>query len=166
MINYAKEEKHDHFDTPGYAVKPLMRYIPPSWTVWEPTDTAGNSKITTLLRENGNTVISTGKAEIDFLYGKPELHFDCVITNPPYSIKDDFIRRCIELGTPWALLLPVTALEGVNRRKLFSGLGSDFGVMVLDRRVEYTGGSVWFNTSWFCYGLLGRQLRFEELRKE
>jgi hypothetical protein len=64
------------------------------------------------------------------------------------------------------LLIPITALEGVVRGKLFRPLGIDLGVLVLDRRIEYDSGSVYFNTSWFCYKILPQQLLFVELKKE
>jgi len=168
MIDTMKKPKYDHFDTPAYAVEPLLSYIKPEWVVWEPTDTTGKSQITKVLRKHGCTVKSTSKTEYDFLHctrSCPPWH-DIIITNPPYSLKDEFIKECLERGTMWALLMPLTTLEGVKRSNLFARLGDDFGVLVLDRRVEYTGGSVWFNTSWFCYGILPRQLMFAELRKK
>jgi hypothetical protein len=165
MIDYAKSPKFDHFDTPDYAIEPLLKYIMPEWTVWEPTDTVGKSRITALLRNNGNRVISTGIAELDFILGKPDFDFDCIVTNPPYSVKNDFIFQCMEWRKPFALLMPLTALEGVRRGSMYRSMGRDFGVLVLDRRVEFTGGSVWFNTSWFCYGILPGQLIFAELEK-
>jgi len=169
MIDTMKKPKHDHFDTPAYAVKPLLPYIDPRWTVWEPTDTTGKSQIAGALRKHGCKVVSTGKKKLDFLNGKPDFYFDCIVTNPPYSLKDAFVRRCAEFsdcaGSAWALLMPLTALEGIGRGSMFRQLAGDFGLLVLDRRVEYTGGSVWFNTSWFCCGLLPRQLVFAELKK-
>jgi hypothetical protein len=170
MINYTKNDKHDHFDTPAYAVKPLLPYINQRWTVWEPTDTTGKSQITRVLRKHGCKVISTAQKKFDFLKDTPDFSFDCIITNPPYSIKDEFIKKCAEftdcVDASWALLMPLTALEGVNRGKIFNSFGAGFGVLVLDRRVEYTGGSVWFNTSWFCNGLLPQQLVFSGLEKQ
>jgi len=166
MINYIKTKKHDHFDTPDYAVKPLLPYINPNWTVWEPTDTTGKSRITKVLREHGCKVRSTSKTKFNFLTDHPDFGYDFIITNPPYSLKDEFIERCMSHGCAWALLMPLTALEGVRRHEMFKKLEDEFGVLVFDRRVEYTGGSVWFNTSWFCYGILPRQLMFAELRKE
>ena len=169
MIDYMQKTKHDHFNTPAYAVKPLLPYIKPRWTIWEPTDTTGDSEITRVLKDHGCTVISTSKTKFDFLTDEPDFKFDCIITNPPYTLKNDFIRRCIYHSRKnyarWALLLPLTALEGIERRKLFESVGQFLGIMVLDRRVEFTGKSVWFNTSWFCYGLLPGQLMFEELCK-
>jgi hypothetical protein len=165
MIDYTKNPKYDHFITPAYAARPLVSYVPKQWTVWEPTDD-GTSEIAKTLRENGNKVVSTDINELDFLKDEPDFHYDCIITNPPYSIKDDFIYSCWMRGKPFALLMPLTALEGVGRGGMFRAMGKRLGVLVLDRRVEFTGGSVWFNTSWFCYGILPRQLIFAELEKE
>jgi hypothetical protein len=166
MIDYGQHEKFDSFATPAYAVRPLLPYIPKTWTVWEPTDSTGDGQITRLLREHGCTVIATGKDRLDFLRDPPDFWFDCIVTNPPYSLKDAFIKRCMEHNMPFALLLPLTALEGVARGALYRSMGKAFGALILDRRVEFTGKSVWFNTSWFCRRILPRQLMFAELRKE
>ena len=169
MINYTRNEKYDHFDTPAYAIKPLLDYIPKKWVVWEPTDTTGKSKITEVFRKRGSKVISTGQKKIDFLKNYPDFKFDCIITNPPYSLKDEFIERCYEYtleGKKWALLLPLTALEGIWRGTLLGDLRDRFGLLVFNRRVEFTGKSVWFNTSWFCSGILPQQLMFTNLVKE
>ena len=159
MIGYMQNKKHDHFDTPAYAVKPLLPYINKKWKIWEPTDTYGRSEIARVLRENGNEVISTN---FDFLESKAP-SFDCIVTNPPFSIKDKFIERCMELGKRWAMLLPITTLEGVHRGDIFRERGVE--VLVLDRRVEFMSGSVWFNTSWFCHGILPGQLIFGRVCK-
>ena len=39
------------------------------------------------------------------------VQFDCIITNPPFSLKQEFLQRCYELGKPFALLLPLTTFE-------------------------------------------------------
>ena len=163
LINYIKNKKHDHFDTPNYAIYPLLKYINPRWTIWEPTDTTGKSEISKVLMRHGNKVISTSQADFDFLTDKPCFYFDCIITNPPYSLKDDFIKRCYQLSSRWAMLMPLTTLEGVTRGLLFKEYGID--LLVLDRRVEFTGGSVWFNTSWFCKEILPHSLMFATLIK-
>jgi hypothetical protein len=62
--------------------------------------------------------------------------------------------------------MPITALEGISRGRMFRSMGNRFGVLVLDRRVEFTGKSVWFNTSWFCRDILPGQLVFAELEKD
>jgi len=165
MINYTQNEKHDHFDTPAYAVKPLLQFIKPEWIIWEPTDTTGNSEIARVLREHGNKVISTSKENFDFLTDEPDFEFDCIITNPPYTLKDEFIKRCYYHVRRWAMLMPLTALEGISRGKLFGEWGLQ--LLVLNRRVEFTGGACWFNTSWFSWGnILPDNLMFAALEKE
>lgn len=163
MIDYMQKEKFDDLYTPSYAIKPLLKYIPKGITIWECCD-FGGSEITRLLKEHGCEVISTDKEENFFEY-IPDKHFDMIITNPPYSLKDEFLKKCYEYNKPFALLLPLTSLEGINRGKMFNGKGIE--LIVLDKRVDFNGkGSCWYNTSWFCWNVLPKQLIFEELNKE
>jgi hypothetical protein len=76
-----------------------------------------------------------------------------IITNPPYSLKNKWLEKCYEYNKPFALLLPLTALESAERGKLFRKRG--ISVIILDRRVNFskTNNNVWFNTSWFCWNL-------------
>ena len=133
MINYIRNEKFDDIYTPDYAVKPLLKYIPKGITVWECCD-FGKSEITRLLKEHGCNVISTDKEENFFEY-IPNEHFDMIITNPPYSLKDEFIKKCYEYNKPFALLLPLTSLEGINRGKMYRENGIE--LLVFDRRCNF-----------------------------
>lgn len=164
MINYMQKEKFDNLYTPDYAIEPLLKYIPKGITIWECCD-FGGSKITRLLKKHGCNVISTDKEENFFEY-KPNENFDMIITNPPYSLKDDFIKKCYEWNKPFCLLLPITSLEGKTRGAMFRKYGIE--VMVFDSRVEYLDNKRgnWFNTSWFCHNVLPKQLIFEELNKK
>lgn len=159
MTNYMKNEKFDDLYTPSYAVKPLLKYISKGITVWECCD-FGKSEITRLLKEHGCKVISTDKEENFFQY-KPKCNFDMIITNPPYSLKDEFLEKCYEWNKPFCLLLPITALDGKKRGKLFRKRGIE--LLVFDGRVGFMSDkkSNWFNTSWFCYKVLPKQLIFE-----
>lgn len=166
MINYIQSPKNDELYTPEYAVRPLLKYIPKSAVIWECTD-YGSSNITKLLKENGNKVITTHlNTNFNFIIDEPTFDYDIIVTNPPYSLKDEFIERCYALDKPFALLLPITALEGVYRGKMFNAGGVE--LMVLDRRCDFMKNkkSNWFNTSWFCKGILPKQLIFESLSKD
>ena len=61
-----------------------------------------------------------------------------MITNPPYSIKDKFIARCYEINKPFALLLPVSSIQGIKRGCMFNEFGID--LLVLNKRIDFTGG--------------------------
>lgn len=37
--------------------------------------------------------------------------FDIIVTGPPFSKKEKFVRACCELDKPFALLLPITAIK-------------------------------------------------------
>jgi len=79
----------------------------------------------------------------------------CIITNPPYSLKDQFLARCYEHELPFALLLPVTALEGKKRQAMYKEHGMQ--LLVLPDRVNFhtpsgKGSGSWFHTDWFTNG--------------
>lgn len=164
MINYMQQEKNDELYTPREAIEPILKYLDKDKTYWECTD-FGDSNITKILRENGFKVIATKKEELDFLKDDPTFDFDVIITNPPYSIKDEFIKRCYELDKPFLLLLPLTALEGKQRNRLYKEYGIE--IIVLDKRINFmkNKNNVWFNTSWFCRGVCINQLNFEEVKR-
>lgn len=166
MIDYMQNVKNDELYTPEYAIKPLLKYLPQNITIWECTDN-GSSNIGKVLMRGGYKIISTHKETFDFLCDKPDFDFDMIITNPPYSLKDEFISKCYEYGKPFCLLLPITSLEGIERGKMYRKNGIE--LLVFDRRCNFiydnAKKSNWFNTSWFCWKVLPKQLIFEELIK-
>lgn len=137
MINYTQNDKCDEFYTPRYGVIPLLKYIPKHVkNIWCPCDTE-ESNIVKVLKEAGYNVTCSHISEgIDFLdqnlTGKA---YDMIITNPPYSNKDDFIQRCYDLGMPFALLLPLTTLEGTRRGDMFRKYG--INTIVFDKRIDF-----------------------------
>ena len=166
MIDYMKNVKNDELYTPEYAIIPLLKYLPNNIVIWECTD-FGKSNITKILKQNGYKVITTHKNNFDFLTDTPNFQFDMIITNPPYSLKDEFLEKCYEYKKSFALLLPLTSLEGINRGKMYRENGIE--LLVFDRRCNFIYDndkkSNWFNTSWFCYKVLPKQLIFEELNQ-
>ena len=165
LLRYTKTGGFDELYTPIYAIEPLLNYIPKHVKIWECTD-FGSSNITKVLRENGWEVISTHKDNFNFLTDTPDFDYDMIITNPPYTLKDEFIERCYSYGKPFALLLPITSLEGVKRGAMFRENGLE--LIVLDKRVNYMNEkkSNWFNTSWFCWKMLNKELNFEQLKTD
>ena len=163
MINYMQQEKNDELYTPEEAIYPILKYLDKSKIYWECTD-FGESNITKVLKENGFKVVSTNKDELDFLNDTAKFNFDVIITNPPYSLKNEFLHKCYEYNKPFALLLPITALEGKERNRLYKEKGIE--IIVLDKRINFmkNKNNVWFNTSWFCRGIANKQLNFEEVK--
>ena len=144
----------DDFQTPPEALISLYPFLNKQWTIWEPAMGKGN--LVTKLKNKGYQVIGTDiLTGYNFLYYVPE-HFDCIITNPPYSIKQDFLERCYTLGKPFALLLPLTTFETPKRQSLFKRYGLQ--VIFMPKRINFEtpdgkGNGSWFAVAWFTWGL-------------
>lgn len=163
MKQALKQHKiNDEFYTPVSAVLPLIRHLPKNITIWECTD-FGASNITKVLRHFGYNVVTTHKKNFDFLRDVPNFSFDFIITNPPFSLKDAFLDKCYRYNKPFALLLPITALEGIYRNMLYRKFGLQ--LLVIDKRINFMDNkkTCWFNTSWFCWHILEQDLMFESL---
>lgn len=164
MIDYMKKEKNDDLYTPYSGIYPLVKHLPKKKvTIWEPCD-YGKSNITEVLGREGYETVSTDIIHgFNFLTDEPDFHFDWIITNPPYSLKDAFIEKCYSYGKPWAMLMPLTALEGINRGQMWAEMG--VSMVVLDKRLDFTGkNSNWFATSWFCWNMFeNNKLIFESI---
>ena len=167
MIKAQKQGGRDDYQTPPEALFPLLPFLKKDWTIWECA--AGEGNLVKELRKQGFKVIATdihsGK---DFLSHEPK-HYDCIITNPPFSLKQQFLERAYCLGKPFAFLLPLTTLESEKRQRFFRQCGLE--MILFDKRINFEtptgkGEGSWFASAWFSCGLnIGRQLTFTELKK-
>ena len=103
QIQY-KFNKNDEYNTPAYAVYPIMKYLKNGSTIWCPFDEESSNYVK-VFRENGFKVISSHiKTGQDFFkVDVPEC--DYIISNPPYSLKGDVFKRLYEIGKPFAMLI-------------------------------------------------------------
>ena len=147
----------DNFQTPPWPIISLTDVIGEQLvekTIYDPC--MGEGQILKCLTDQHFLAIGTDVEQgVNFL--KDELpDFDVILTNPPYSKKDQFIERCYETGKPFALLMPLTALEGQKRIPMYREKGMQLGI--LPARVNFkppTEGkksSAWFATAWFTHG--------------
>jgi hypothetical protein len=154
--------------TPFEAIVPLLPYLPAPSRILEPC--CGGGLLAGYLRGQGHTVF---ERDIQFGFDFLAHEFPCwdaidaIVTNPPFSLKDKFLERCYLLGKPFALLLPITALEGAFRQSLYRKHGVE--VIVFDGRINYLmpgreWDGCWFASAWFTHGLnIGRDLTFARL---
>lgn len=173
IIGESKKEKKpplrrgcpDDFQIPPEALNPLLPYLKKEWVIWECACSKGN--LSNRLKILGYNVIATDiLIGQDFLTYEPE-NYDCIVTNPPYSLKDQFLERAYFLGKPFAFLLPITTLEGKRRQALFVQNGLE--IILFNKRINFEtpnghGSSSWFATAWFTNGLkIGRQISWADL---
>ena len=143
----------DECYTPSEAVTPLLKYLDKD-KVWYEATSGLSKSIVMCMRSSGYVCM---ESEGDFF--NQQNVYDGVVTNPPYSIKDKFIERCYELDKPFALLLPVSSLQGIKRGQMFKENGIE--LLVLNKRIDFTGkGSPHFGIAWFCHKILPSSLIF------
>ena len=163
--DFVKRGIYDELYTPVNAVEMILPFIPYNVkTIWECT-AIKESKIVDVLRNNNYNVITTHIDDgYDFFNYEPD-EYDMIITNPPYSLKNKFLKRAFELGKPFMFLLPITTLEGIERGKLFSE--NKIQILIPNKRFNFKpekSSGAWFQTSWFTYKLnLENDLNFISL---
>src|ERR1035437_10105963 len=158
----SKQGNPNDFQTPIEALNPLYSYLKKEWIIWECS--CGKGNLLGGLNGRGFCTIGTDILRgYDFLKYKPD-DFDCIITNPPYSLKQQFLERAYSLEKPFAFLLPLTTLETQKRQELFRKYGLE--IIFFDKRINFEtpdgkGMGSWFATAWFTNGLnIGKEMTF------
>lgn len=169
----AKSQPFDYCLTPPYALDPLLPYL--GWslpsTIWEPA--AGEGLLVEGLYDAGwteehviGTDILTGH---NFFEYQPD-KWEVIVTNPPFSLKFEWLERCYALGKPFALLLPVEVLGTVTAQALMQKHG--FEIMLLDSRVDFKmpnagweGAGAQFPVLWLCHDLLPEKVMFGSIKE-
>ena len=166
--NVYEPQGYDACQTPPYALEPLLPYIRNDMTIWE--SAAGEGSLVEAFYDAGikRVLISDMLSGENFLEYEPGERWDCIITNPPYSLKYDFLARCYELGTPFALLVPVEIIGSGKAQALMQQYG--FEIMLLSRRVDFkmpnagwSGSGSPFPTLWLCWQLLPAPIMFGDI---
>lgn len=161
---YAGSKNNSETDeqyTPHYAVVPIIKYLPRNAIIWCPFDTE-NSEFVLALKEAGYKVvyshIFTGQ---DFFRYEPP-HWDIIVSNPPFSRKQEIVERCLSLGKPFALLLTNLWLNSSAPCRLFKE--RELQMLLFDKRINYLNkNAVFFGSSYFCHKVLPKQIIFENL---
>lgn len=172
----AKTDKaSDEVYTPEYAVTPLLKYIAlfkaknnlENVTIWCPFDQPFSKYVKCFSAAGYNVIASHIDENKNFFYYEPEEHYDIIISNPPFSQKDDVLKRLFELGKPYAMLLPIPSLQGQARFPYLQ----DIQYLGFDKRINYykdiemkhTQDGVSFGSCYLCKQFLPRDLIIEEL---
>ena len=91
--------------TPEEAIYPLIPFLKKEQIIWDCA--YGTGRLAEHFKKNNFKII--GNKDMNFLSEKDEWNdnYDIIITNPPYSFKDEFLQKAFELGKPFAFLLPL-----------------------------------------------------------
>jgi hypothetical protein len=156
-------EKYDNYVTSKEGWDVVKKYIPENLKIWCPFYHGGEVED----YFNYGNIIHANK---DFFTWQPEEDWDIICDNPPYSIKKNVIKRCVELGKPFALLMPMDTME----RQYFRSYIIDnpeirFSIVIPRNRIKFLkdgkfAGSNPTITLWYLFNILegDKNLIFED----
>ena len=169
VLQCDRTEIGDETYTPFYAVAPILKYIPKDKIIWCPFDEEWSAYYQ-MFKEQGYEVVRGSIAEDnDFFAYEPD-RWDVIVSNPPFSKKDQVLERLYSFNKPFAVLLPLTTLQGQKR---FEYLRRGIQILAFDKRICYyrngnfteCASSCSFASVYFCRDILPEKLILEELVK-
>lgn len=158
---------NDECMTPDYGVVPILKYIPQDAIIWCQFDKE-DSEFVKQIREMGNKVIAThidnGQ---DFYTYEPTEHWDCIISNPPFTNKRHIFERALSFNKPFALIMSNTWLNDSAPKQLFKN--KDLQLLMFDKRMKFKNNGeiqnkITFSSSYYCWNFLPKQIIMEELK--
>ena len=90
---------------------------------------------------------------------------DCVITNPPFSIKYEIIEYLVKRDVPFVLLFPLQSTTTIKFRKCFNDKIDHVTMIIPKGRIKYINTndeikSPNFDSCYVCYKMFKKQLIF------
>ena len=149
----------DEYYTPPVLVSAILPYIKEGSRVWCPFDTS-DSEFVHALSGKCDVIHSHIWDGADFFEYEPD-KYDVVVSNPPFTRKLDVLSRLYILGKPFAMVLPLPMLNYQEVGSFF--LGKELQLLIVDKKVSFDGNTASFNNSFFCRGVLPRDLIFAHL---
>ena len=164
--------KNDEYYTPEYAIKPILEYAKNYKRIWTPFDT-DKSNFVKMFKNAGLDVVYTHiNYGMDFFKCSVPPGCDCIISNPPYSLKNEVLARLFNIGLPFAMLMGVVGMfESQTRFNMFKN--NQFEIMYLNKRVSYFKDyddqkpslNPPFQSVYICSKMLEKQIVFKEIDK-
>nr|DAZ54156.1 MAG TPA: adenine-specific methyltransferase [Caudoviricetes sp.] len=142
----------DFYPTPPEVTVALLDFLrlPENTVIWEPA--AGEGDMAGVLQTYFETVYTTDILDgTDFLKSSIDAA-DWIITNPPFSLAEAFIRRAAELGKPFAFLVKSQFWHAKRRLSLFDEFPPSY-ILPLTWRPDFFfkddhGGSPLMDVMW------------------
>ena len=134
-----KRHNDDFYPTPPECTEALLRFLnlPKGTVVWEPA--CGEMHICDVLARHGYPVVCTDiRSHVDFLTADMPEKVEWIITNPPFSLSEQFIYRAAAHEIPFAYLLKSQYFHAAKRKPLFDTLRPTH-ILPLTWRPDFTG---------------------------
>jgi len=96
----------------------------------------------------------------DFFKTEPPVNCDLMISNPPFNIQNDIIKRSFDLVDSgrvkaFALLLPLSTLETPSRAAIYESHKDKISIVIFKKRIKFLNKKTSFNTAccWILYNI-------------
>ena len=157
----------DEWYTPKDAVELILPYIPQHSTIWCPFDKAFSQYVQVFTTGGHKVICSHIDNGQDFFLYEPHEHYDFIISNPPYSKKEDVFQRLFVLGKPFGMLVNFNGIFDSAKR---FGMFRKYGVQLLvpKQRTRFIStensskNSPPFKCLYVCWKLLPKDIVFEQ----
>lgn len=149
----AKRNERDFYPTPDYTIDTLLDclFIPEWIRFLEPC--RGNGAIYNKVKTDFKFWAELREG-VDYL-DTPFEDVDLIITNPPFSLAQEFLDKSLEEGKTVCYLLRLNFLGSQKRHEWWQGRTPD-KLIVLSRRPSFTGkGTDATEYAWFVWDALG-----------
>jgi hypothetical protein len=157
------ENPHDFFPTPHGVTKAFIEacdlpdgdWCEPAVGSGDIVEAVGPRKhwLTTDIRDvEKHRWAHCHSSNYDFLQMPEGYRFDVIITNPPFYLAEEFVRKALKHATHVAMLLRLAFLESRKREAFHKENPSD--VFVLSRRPSFMANGATDNSAyaWFVWG--------------
>jgi hypothetical protein len=156
-LGQINHQVNDEYYTPPILVELILTYVKKESTVWCPFDTSESEFVIQLKQEGHRVIHSHIKDGFDFFeLMAPEC--DYIISNPPFSRKNEVFRRLFNMGIPFAMVMNVQILNYHETGDLFKDYALE--LLLPNKRISYDGNAIPFLSGYFCYKMLPVQLMY------
>ncbi|NBP02734.1 MAG: hypothetical protein EBU90_21960 [Proteobacteria bacterium] len=122
-------KQHDDYRTPTSAWENIKKFIPKDKIIWEPFYLDGISG--TDLQKLGFNVIHE---PVDFFQNN---FGEIIVSNPPFSKIPEVLKRLVELGKPFILIMPSFKINTQYFRKLFADNENPIQIIIPRKRIHF-----------------------------
>ena len=164
LYEFEKATNKDHVATPRWVVEVIYNLINISsyHSIWFPFNNY-DSEFKLKADELKLQYKATHKFDDlknDFFITEPPKDCDLMISNPPFGIQNEIIKRSFELADKgfiksFALLLPLSTLETPSRANMWEEHADKLSLIIFKKRIKFKGKKTSFNTAccFVCYNV-------------
>lgn len=154
-LNIITKKKLDDYNTPFYVWKMLLDYLnlDKNTKIYEPFYSNGVAK-NYLAKLGYNNVIHEN---MNFFDNYDKYDYEIIISNPPYSIKQNILKTLYNIDKPFVLIVPTAIISKLYIKTIFGKDIDKLQYIIPNRRIQferldgYNQKRTAFDTIFLCF---------------